>query len=491
MPGSGFSKKLPVRIEGFLLSETPRQFIQRLLIFSVGPICSAIIGFISVPITTWLVAPDDFGKASMFTVFHMLASIIIFMGLDQALLREFHAFDDKRKLFLNSIMLPLIFSVAFTGISLVFYRPISRGLFGTESLIAIAATALPIPFLVIKRFNLLIVRVEENARLYSVFLIFERILHVFLLVGIVYFHRNYLGVITAQCMGICLSAVVSQKLVRSYWKTGSFLDRAIFRKLLRFGLPLVPATILGWALNAMDKVALRLWTDFSEMGIYAAGFRIVSALLLFQAAFTTFWVPTAYRWYESGVSKEKFEKVGTFLSFFLCFIGGSVIVLRRAVILIFAPAYAPAMIVVPFLIFYPVLYSLSEVTVIGIVFTRKTELGIWISLAAAGTNLLGNWMLVPEYGALGASVATAISYMVFFWMRTLLSRSVWEKTSVTPHIANLSLLTAISVTAGLQDLSILTGSVSSGIFLILFFGLFLYNAPHLVNMKKILLAWGK
>ncbi len=467
------------------MAETASDFLKRFISFSIGPGVSALIGFVSVPITTWLVAPEDFGKASMFTVFLMLTSLVLFLGMDQAFVREFHAAEDKRKVLFHSVFVPLGFSVLLCCVFLIFHKTITAALYGSSSLLAAVITVVPVPLLVIERFNMLIVRMEEKGRLYSALQIFRRSVQVAFLIGIAYFHRNFLSVITAQAIAICLTAVVSFVLVKNYWTFSPPVDKLLLRKLFRFGLPLVPAMILGWVLNAMDKVALRLWADFSEMGIYSAGFKVVSALLLFQAAFTTFWTPTAYRWFETGENIKKFERVSSFLSFFLCLVGGSIILFRHVIIRILASAYAPAAVVVPFLIYYPVLYTLSETTVMGIGFTRRTELGIWVSLVAAGTNLIGNWLLVPKFGALGASIATAISYMAFFWMRTILSRAIWEKLDIRPHLRNLTLLVMTSILSSLQDQGFISSTLGLGgsiFFILALFALNRSNCNYAINI---------
>lgn len=70
-----------------------------------------------------------------------------------------------------------------------------------------------------------------------------------------------------------------------------------------------------WLFNGMDKIALRYWSSFDEIGLYAAAFKVVSVLLIFNGAFCAFWAPTAFRWYEEKVPVEKFDKVGEFLCF--------------------------------------------------------------------------------------------------------------------------------------------------------------------------------
>ncbi|THE06097.1 hypothetical protein E1H99_13160, partial [Enterococcus hirae] len=56
--------------------------VKKFLGFSVGPLLSAVFSFITVPITTYLISPEEFGKASFFTVSITLALSIIYLGID-------------------------------------------------------------------------------------------------------------------------------------------------------------------------------------------------------------------------------------------------------------------------------------------------------------------------------------------------------------------------------------------------------------------------
>ena len=38
---------------------------------------------------------------------------------------------------------------------------------------------------------------------------------------------------------------------------------------------------------------------------------------------------------------------------------------------------------------------------------------------------MGNYLLVPRFGAKGAAIATGVSYIVFFYMRTIVSRRLF------------------------------------------------------------------
>ena len=75
----------------------------------------------------------------------------------------------------------------------------------------------------------------------------------------------------------------------------------------------------------------------------------------------------------------------------------------------------------------PLLYTLSEITSVGIGITRRTVLTIWVTVAALCANVLLSLWLVPMHGAAGAVVANAVAYLVFFVARTETSASVWRQ----------------------------------------------------------------
>ena len=104
------------------MEDDAKSFLKRLTGFSLGPIISAFISFITVPVTTYFVAPEDFGKAAMYTLGFSISSLFIFLGLDQAFVREYNEQKNKSQLFWNSIILPLFFSLIVGAIYMIFYH---------------------------------------------------------------------------------------------------------------------------------------------------------------------------------------------------------------------------------------------------------------------------------------------------------------------------------------------------------------------------------
>ena len=55
-------------------------------------------------------------------------------------------------------------------------------------------------------------------------------------------------------------------------------------------------------------------------------------------------------------------------------------------------------------------------------FTRYVPIG---SLTGGGINILGNFLLIPHYGMMGAAWATAVSYLVMFVIAHLLAKKAY------------------------------------------------------------------
>ncbi|WP_458772786.1 hypothetical protein [Acinetobacter indicus] len=60
-------------------------------------------------------------------------------------------------------------------------------------------------------------------------------------------------------------------------------------------------------------------------------------------------------------------------------------------------------------------------------------------------NLLGNYLLVPKYGAIGATASTAFAFWCFFILRTEFSKLVWRKIPVLKSYTIVTILMVSSI----------------------------------------------
>jgi O-antigen/teichoic acid export membrane protein len=192
--------------------------------------------------------------------------------------------------------------------------------------------------------------------------------------------------------------------------------------------------------DSFDKISLKQYSTYEQLGLYAAAFKIIALLGVVQNIFTTTWIPVAYQWYENNEDQKKFESVSvvvlaTVSIFFVC-----IVVFRDIIFLFLGSEYRNTSLIFIYLLFVPAMYTISETTNLGIAFSKKTKYNIYISLICVGINVFGNFMLIPIFGAKGAAISTCVSYIIFFWARTMFSRKLWYKFSLSKYIINITLL---------------------------------------------------
>lgn len=415
--------------------------------FSIGPIVGALIGFITVPIITYFISPEEYGKSSMFTLAISILQLFVFLGMDQAYTKRYYETVNRSKLLTNAIFPAFILVMAIDLGLFLGKGKVAELLFGSsEEIICVYALIIILPGLAIEKFALMDIRMQQRGVLYSVMSILLKTLTLICIVTLfVQYQKSFraivFGTTVAQLLysGILLFCVRKSFIIRA-----SLLDWLEIKSLLKFGLPIVPVSIIGWALSGMDKVMLRGFCDYSELGMYEVAFKVVNIIGIAQTCFTSFWVPVAHQWNNDNVDKERFVYIGRLISLAMTGIFVLVLLFKNVIFFILADDYGQAVNIVPFLLIYPIMYTVSEVTVMGIYFKEKTLNLLFVSVAASIVNIALNCILIPKAGAIGASIATGVSYTVFFWIRTLISRRIWFKFPVKEYIFITAILFVLS-----------------------------------------------
>lgn len=415
-----------------------KELVKKLGAFSLGPIIGALLGFITIPIITNFISAEEYGKSSMFLVAQSTISLFLYLGLDQAFVREFHIIKgDKDKLLTNVMLIPLICMVMAEGAILTNVSTISIFLFESDNeVLPVLALALLLPFMIVENFALLKIRMEEKGLQYSFFTILLKSMVLILTVLLLFFYeKSFRSVVYAMSLAEVINGTVLY-LVSIRKSRFSFrdIDKELLVRMLKFGLPIVPASMIGWLLGSMDKIMLRSMSNFSEVGLYAAAFKIVTILGIIQTCFTLFWTPVSYRWFEEDKAKKNFENISKLVAVLMTLMCVGLLLCKDLVGLILGKSFIDSIYIFPFLLLFPVMYTMSESTAMGIGFMRRTSYNILISSIAAVVNVVLNYNLIPIYGGIGAAIATGISYVIFFWARTLISRSLWWKFPIGKYV---------------------------------------------------------
>lgn len=469
-----------------------------ILAYAVGPIGSAILSFASVPLIAWFFSVEDVGKIAIFNVVVSLATLVFCLGLDQAFVREYHSSENKARL-IKLVMLPgLILLVIFIVGSVTYDSSlISKWVFDvpSQSLAILVMVCFFAQY--ISRFLSLILRMQDRALAYSMSQLFPKLFFViFLMLGVaIGRERDLQQLLSAHTLSACLVFIIFVFNTRRDWLPAltSNVELAQMRPLLHFGFPLVFGSLASWGLNVMDKLFLRYYSTFAELGVYSVTMSVAAVATLFAGIFNTIWAPLVYRWLNEGqVDTQKIDAIGEHVlaAVYFAIVGCG---LFAWVVPYLLPAqYAAIEYLLPICLFAPLLYTLSEVTAVGIAIARKTLFSMLASVLAMLTNLLGNYVLVPQFGAAGAATSTLLSFIFFYVLRTEFAKQAWRPIATRKTYTVLAVLTVYV----LLNVWVIKGNyigiiVAAGLILlggVLFFNtiqLLWWNLKHNLHKSKV------
>ncbi|WP_240377979.1 lipopolysaccharide biosynthesis protein [Bacillus piscicola] len=461
--------------------------LKKFLKFSYGSWVGLVIGLITTMLTTRLLAPEAFGKASLFELFLRVGMILTIFGADQAFVRFFYEEkpDKRGALFYNSLRIPIVTTFLMVFLVILFYKPITVFLIGEESLQMAIILSFGVICQLLLRFGQLVIRMQQKGNLYSLLQAFQKVFNLLLIVFFFYLiGAKYEVLIFSNVITLLLLVIIAAFLGKEFWsiKNVKIKDsKHSKRDIIKFGLPFVLSIFISWLFDAFDKIAIRQWSTHDELGLYSAAARLVALVMVLKTTFATYWTPIAYEKFENNPEdKEFFRNIAIIVSFFMFLVAIISIGGKDFIIILLGSDYKEAANIMPFLVFMPVLYTLSLTTMMGINFYKKTKWHIFIAGISCCVNIFANWFLVPNYGAMGASIATAFSYIIFFILRTQISLKYYK---VKYPLIRIYLM--IIVLSGYGTFSIITDSISQN----LLAGLIPFAILILMYLKDIKKLW--
>lgn len=398
--------------------------IKKFLSFSIGGYVNALIGLLTVPIITRILSPEQYGIASLISIIVEMLVVFCSLALDQSFVRFFYEVEEEErgKLLQDCLYYPVFITIFSSLIIFIFRNQISIFILGKKEKVIWLIIVFSIVALIIKSFAFLVVRMQQKGGLYSFFYILIKVVEFsFILLFFKIYGNDYKVIVLATLFSTLITSLLMIVVERKIWRLVG--KRKIEKKeLLNFSAPLVLTLALTWVFASSDKITIKIFSNLRELGLYSGAFRIVSVISVIQTGFTSFWTPFIYERYSKNPDDLVFyKKANDYLSLIFFLIGITILVTRNIIIILLGEKYYDSLFIVPMLIFVPIMYLISETTMMGIGFKKKSKYFLYISIIVAVFNIVGNILLVPKYGAKGAAISTGISYIIFFSFRTYFS----------------------------------------------------------------------
>jgi O-antigen/teichoic acid export membrane protein len=399
------------------------------LVYGLGQVSGRAVQVLLVPILTRLLTPDVFGVADLVQAYSAFAVLVLVFGLDGALVRYFYREPDReaRRRMVSTVLvfrivLSLVAALSFATLA----GPLSEGLMGSPSYrkyVLIGAATLPFTLLVLFANDVL--RVTFQPWKFITLNLFQTVVTGGLsLWWVMHAHLGVAGVLYGKLFGDLLTALVGLVFMRHSFT--SRLDRAVLVRLLRFGAPLVPASLAYGIVTSADRWFLRRAHGLADVGVYAVALKFLTVVMMGVSAFSLAFFPFAHARPHDPEAGRLYARV---LALYVA--GASLLALvvglfaPEVLSVLVAPGYRAAAGPALLLTFAAVAYGAYYVACLGIQLALKTT---WLAVsagAAAVAAVTADALLAGPWGATGVAAGTLIGNVVIAVVTYAMSQSVY------------------------------------------------------------------
>lgn len=384
------------------------------LLFSLANVGGQILGMLLVPLYVQFINPDDYGKLDLLQVLFAIIGLVVVAGLPAALYRFYHSLPEERRPVLVHSGLSSIVAILWPVCALLwllapwlaesFFHFPEATLF-TRLLAGTLALSVPADYL-----SSLLMLKGETRRYVSVKLSHTAISLVLNILFVAVVKLGITGLLVAS-----LVALVPKLALALWYLRGSLqarFDRELALRMLRFGTPLIMASISGWILSSSDRFFLKHYSTFEQIGLYSVAYKFASGLnFLLIAPIISAWTRTAFEHQASPELPSLFRRVTRiYLSVGLLAVVASGLFIPEVLAILTNPKYYGAYVAYPLLVASFVAYGLNRMFEIPLQLADKSALSGVLGAGALVFNLIFNFLLIPRLGILGAGISTFLSY---------------------------------------------------------------------------------
>ena len=465
-------------------------------IYGFFTIIGRFLTFLLTPIYAHAIDMSELGDVQyVFAVFAFI-NIINSFGMESAFFR-FYSKDDYN---LNKS----VFSHTFIPIALISLL-ISLSILINSNIISQKFTHLnyPVPAIIIAAFipfldALMLVpyamlRMTRQARRFAVtrfMLVMIAFALNILFVSIL--HYGSVGIMVSQLLASLIGVSI---FLRDISKFLVFkFDKKLFKELLKFGLPTLPANFSSIILQVADRPLLEAFTSAKTVGFYTVNHRLGIPMLLFVTLFEYAWKPFYLGNYEENDAKKTYSRVLTYFTVCsaLIFLLTSLFIdyIVRAPMLgtrFIPPEYWAGMGVIPITLAAFYFNGVYINFAAGFHITKNTKyFPISIGIGAI-VNIASNLVLIPTIGYMGAAYSGLAAYFCSALVLYLFQRKVYpiqyEWRRVFIIIISAALVYAISMIINFNNNPQLNFIIRVGCFIL--FGVLVY-AFGFLNKKELM-----
>jgi len=287
--------------------------------YTASSVLSKLIAVFLLPLYTAYLTPSDYGAAEVMLAAVVAASIVIRFGVIEAILRFYYIAEERRERVVATGFASLFWAAtAGALIGLAAAEPLSEALLDRSDAGLARIAVLGLWTLTLWEYALTLLRLDERARAYFAITVVNVLVTIPFTVWLVVGER--LG-----AEGILLGTFATGAIFLGVrlWEERrrlSFLpDRSLLRRMLRFGLPTMPAELTLYSLSFIDRILIVRLAGLAEAGLYALAIKFAQGINVLARGLQLAFPPLAYSIADDEEARRAYSLVFTWFAALLAF----------------------------------------------------------------------------------------------------------------------------------------------------------------------------
>jgi len=418
-----------------------RQLASQTAVYGFSTILVRLLNYLLAPLHTRVFTNQaDYGVISELYAYVTFLNVLFMYGMETSYFRfasKNELLTEKQKVFSTAQFSLLISTVVLTLVLIFSSGSIASALQyeGHANYVVFFAliiafdTLVNIPFARLrienkpwKYFSIKLLNIVINVLLNLFFLLPALTNNYTLFENVGYVYRPENGVAYVFIANLIASAITCLLFVPSWLKI--HFDPVIWKKLMRYGAPLIIIGLAGMINETMDRILLKYWLpgtteeNLKQVGIYSAVYKISIFMTLAVQGFRMGAEPFFFNMAEEKNAKTVYAQVMKYFVILGCFIFLAVGMFPDIFKIIIGEEYHEGLFIVPILLLANLFLGIYYNQSVWYKLTDKTAFATIIPIAGAAITLLMNYLMIPILGYAGSAWATLgcyFSMVAFSW----------------------------------------------------------------------------
>jgi len=392
--------------------------VKNISTYSLGSILNKSIQFLLLPIYTRWLAPADYGQLELIYMILVLLNITNGLLIQNGYARIYFDYEEakeKLRLYGSAIFFVFLASLVICLSGFTFTRAISDQFLNFQNDEYILKLVLISAFL--KSMSLIQYKhlvIKQKPRPYiSVQFTYVVITMSLTVYFVVFKNMGIEGILYSQITGGAIQLLVLS--IMTFRAEMIHVSGKYISEMLGFSVFMLLPGLSAFVLNMTNRYFLAEFQDYEEVGIFSLGARIASVIpLLFTEPVKKALGPHIYSLAGQEVKcKAELKRFVDLFLIGLIGLGLTIALFSKEMIMIIASEeFYSSHFIVPILTLSYILYGTAGIVVLGLHITKKTWVISVVFVVSALVSLVMNYILIPRYGKIGASIAHNISVLV-------------------------------------------------------------------------------